>query len=75
MGAETLQTELLGVPGVSAAEIDAGAGAIPAGVKVSLSPDADARRVGIEVQRTFAPSRRAWILTRYPTKRIIMAGR
>ncbi|MEE9206204.1 MAG: hypothetical protein V3U50_04385 [Acidimicrobiia bacterium] len=54
MGAETLQTELLGVPGVSAAEIDAGAGAIPAGVKVSLSPDADARRVGIEVQRILA---------------------
>jgi len=54
VGAETLQTELLGVPGVSAAEIDAGAGAIPAGVKVSLSPDADARRVGIEVQRILA---------------------
>ena len=54
MGAETLQIELLGVPGVSSAEIDAGDGTIPAGVKVSLSPDADARRVGIEVQRVLA---------------------
>ncbi len=54
MGAETLQTELLGVPGVSAAEIATGDGAIPAGVKVSISADADARRVGIEVQRILA---------------------
>jgi hypothetical protein len=54
VGAETLQIELLGVPGVSAAEIATGDGAIPAGVKVSLSADADARRVGIEVQRILA---------------------
>jgi len=54
VGAETLQIELLDVPGVSAAEIAAGDGAIPTGVKVSLSADADARRVGIEVQRILA---------------------
>ncbi len=54
MGAETLQIELLAVPGVSAAEIATGDGAIPTGVKVSLSADADARRVGIEVQRILA---------------------
>jgi hypothetical protein len=54
VGAETLQIELLGVPGVSAAEIATGDGAIPTGVKVSLSADADARRVGIEVQRILA---------------------
>lgn len=54
MGADTLQVELLGVPGVAAAEVATGDGAIPAGVKVSLAPDADARRVGIEVQRILA---------------------
>ena len=54
VGADTLQIELLGVPGVSSVEIASGDGAIPSGVKVSLSPDADGRRVGIEVQRILA---------------------
>ncbi len=54
MAAETLQSELLAVPGVASAEVDIAEGALPAGVKVSLSPDADARRVGVEVQRVLA---------------------
>jgi len=51
---ETLESELLAVPGVASAEVDVGNGATPEGVKVSLTPDADARRVSVEVQRVLA---------------------
>lgn len=54
VGAETLETELLAVPGVASAEVEAGNGVTLAGVKVKLAPDADARRVGVEVQRVLA---------------------
>jgi hypothetical protein len=50
---ESLRDELLAVPGVTEAEVeDAGSG--PSGVRVKLDPDADAGRVGIEVQRVLA---------------------
>jgi hypothetical protein len=51
---QTLQSDLLAVPGVESAEVDITDGAAPAGVKVRLAPDADARRVGVEVQRVLA---------------------
>ena len=51
---ETLHSELLAVAGVASAKVDVGNGATPAGVKVSLAPDADARRVSVEVQRVLA---------------------
>lgn len=51
---QTLQSDLLAVPGVESAEVDITDGANPAGVKVRLAPDADARRVGVEVQRVLA---------------------
>ena len=54
MAAETLQTELLAVPGVASAEMDLTDGAMPVGVKVSLSPEADAAWVSDEVQRVLA---------------------
>jgi hypothetical protein len=51
--AETLREELLALPGVSRAEVDlSGDGA--SGVRVRLGGDADARRVGLEVQRVLA---------------------
>jgi len=54
VGAQTLQSDLLAVSGVESAEVDITDGAAPAGVKVRLAPDADARRVGVEVQRVLA---------------------
>jgi len=51
---KTLESELLAVPGVASAEVDVGNGATPEGVKVSLTPDADARRVSVDVQRVLA---------------------
>lgn len=54
VGVQTLQSDLLAVPGVESAEVDITDGAAPAGVKVRLAPDADARRVGVEVQRVLA---------------------
>lgn len=54
VAAQTLQSDLLAVPGVESAEVDITDGASPAGVKVRLAPDADARSVGVEVQRVLA---------------------
>ncbi len=53
MAAESLRQELLSLPGVAEAEVDE-SGDSPSGVRVKLSPDADARRVGVEVQRILA---------------------
>ncbi len=53
MAAESLREELLSLPGVAEAEID-DTGESPSGVRVKLTPDADARRVGVEVQRILA---------------------
>lgn len=54
MTAETLRFELLAVPGVVVAEVGAGGGDGPAEIKVRLAPEADADRVGVEVQRVLA---------------------
>jgi hypothetical protein len=54
VGAETLQADLLAVPGVASADVETNVGDAPAGVKVRLDADADARRVGVEVQRILA---------------------
>lgn len=54
MAAETLESELLAIVGVASAEVDEAGGAAPAGVRVRLEPDADARAVGVEVQRVLA---------------------
>ena len=54
MSTSTLQEELLRLDGVAEAEVDAADGAGPAGVRVRLSPDADAEAVGAEVQRVLA---------------------
>ncbi len=54
MAAETLRSELLAVPGVASAEVDVSEADSPAGIKVRLAPEADARRVGVEVQRVLA---------------------
>jgi len=51
--AESLRDELLSVVGVASAEVDA-EGDAPSGVRVRLLPDADAARVGLEVQRVLA---------------------
>lgn len=53
MAAESLREELLALPGVADAEVDE-SGDTPSGVRVKLSPQADARRVGVEVQRILA---------------------
>jgi len=53
VAAESLREELLSLPGVAEAEIDE-SGESPSGVRVKLTPDADARRVGVEVQRILA---------------------
>ena len=52
--AEALRAELMSVSGVASAEVDVGESSAPAGVRVRLTPDADARRVGAEVQRVLA---------------------
>ncbi len=54
VAAETLRSELLAVPGVASAEVDVTEADAPAGIKVRLAPEADARRVGVEVQRVLA---------------------
>jgi hypothetical protein len=53
VAADGLREELLALPGVADAEVDE-AGDTPSGVRVKLSPDADAGRVGVEVQRILA---------------------
>jgi len=53
VAAESLREELMALPGVADAEVDEG-GDSPSGVRVKLSADADARRVGVEVQRILA---------------------
>ncbi|MFH1104427.1 MAG: hypothetical protein V1757_05735, partial [Actinomycetota bacterium] len=50
---ESLRDELLSVVGVASAEVDADDDT-PSGVRVRLLPDADANRVGLEVQRVLA---------------------
>jgi hypothetical protein len=52
--ADALRDELMAVPGVASAEVDLTDANAPAGVRVRLSADADARRVGAEVQRILA---------------------
>lgn len=54
MAADALRAELMAVPGVASAEVDVGETDNPAGVRVRLTPDADARRVGADVQRVLA---------------------
>lgn len=51
---DTLHHELMGLPGVAAAEVSQTAGAAPAAVTVRLAPGADARSVGVAVQRVLA---------------------
>jgi len=51
--AESLRDELLSVAGVASADVDDD-GDTPSGVRVRLLPDADAQRVGLEVQRVLA---------------------
>lgn len=51
--ADSLRDELLAIAGIDAADIDGGT-ETPAGVRVRLSPDADAEAVGREVQRVLA---------------------
>ena len=53
MAAESLRDELMQLAGVADAEVDDGADS-PTGVRVRLEPDADARLVGVEVQRVLA---------------------
>lgn len=53
MAADSLRDELMTLPGVAEAEVDAEGGA-PSGVRVKLLPDADPQRVGSEVQRVLA---------------------
>lgn len=53
MAADSLRDELMALPGVADAEVDAAGGA-PSGVRVMLQPEADAQRVGAEVQRVLA---------------------
>lgn len=53
MAARTLQDELLAVAGVAEVDVDTDDGS-PAGVRVRLSPEADAAAVGAEVQRILA---------------------
>jgi hypothetical protein len=53
VASRSLREELLGLPGVAEVELD-GEGGAPAGVRVRLAPDADAARVGLEVQRVLA---------------------
>ena len=54
VSADVLREQLMAVPGVASADVEVGSGSAPAGVKVKLTPDADARRVGAEVQRLLA---------------------
>jgi len=51
--AESLREELMELDGVAEAEVDEAADS-PSGVRVRLEPDADARLVGVEVQRVLA---------------------
>ena len=53
MAADSLRDELMALPGVADAEVDAEGGA-PSGVRVRLLPEADAQRVGAEVKRVLA---------------------
>ncbi|MBU1227373.1 MAG: hypothetical protein KJ698_09225 [Actinobacteria bacterium] len=53
MAAESLREELMGLAGVADVEVDEGADS-PSGVRVRLEPDADARLIGVEVQRILA---------------------
>ena len=54
MASDALRAELMSVPGVASAEVDLTDASAPAGVRVRLTADADARRVGAEVQRVLA---------------------
>jgi hypothetical protein len=54
VASDALRTELMSVPGVASAEVDLTDANAPGGVRVRLTADADARRVGAEVQRVLA---------------------
>jgi hypothetical protein len=54
VASDALRAELMSVPGVASAEVDLTDASAPAGVRVRLTADADARRVGAEVQRVLA---------------------
>jgi hypothetical protein len=51
---ETLHQELMSLVGVAAAEVDGSGESAPSGVRVRLIPGADARAVGVQVQRVLA---------------------
>jgi hypothetical protein len=53
VAADSLRDELMALPGVVDAKVDAAGGA-PSGVRVTLQPEADAERVGADVQRVLA---------------------
>lgn len=53
MATQSLREALLALPGVAEADVDERDGS-PAGVRVTLAPDADGRLVGAEVQRVLA---------------------
>lgn len=51
---DTLREELLSLAGVAGAEVDAADATSPSGVRVRLQAGADARAVGVQVQRVLA---------------------
>lgn len=51
---DTLRQELMSLVGVAAADVDGTGDAAPSGVRVRLVPGADARAVGVQVQRVLA---------------------
>jgi hypothetical protein len=51
---DTLRQELMSLVGVAAADVDGTGEAAPSGVRVRLVPGADARAVGVQVQRVLA---------------------
>jgi len=53
VAAESLREELMSLDGVAGADVDESQDS-PSGVRVRLEPDADARIVGVEVQRVLA---------------------
>ena len=51
---DDIRTELMAVPGIAEADLDADNGDAPSGVRIRLSADADADSVGAAVQRILA---------------------
>jgi hypothetical protein len=52
--ADTLREQLLSLTGVAGVDVESSGGTTMAGVRVRLAPGADARTVGVEVQRVLA---------------------